>query len=386
MSGRRVLAIFVGVLGLVILVLVVVFLTNQAGDQPPPTPVAQTAEAPGGTPGTPAPAATPSPTGPAAVQLVEVVVSFQTVPRGWQMTEAELSTDMRLASEVPSNALTQLEDAIGLYARNDIYQGETLTTDSLVRDPTLIGVENFGPSSLVPQGWVAMAVPSNRLSGVAYGLAAGDTIDIMLTFTLNAIDEEFQTLLNNSVTFFLSATGVEPGVEGQTTRPTIYVIDPYGRFEQIPTGDLAHIAPSENTQRPFPVAVLLQNARVVNVGLWQPTPAAQPPTPTPPPDQPTPTPGAVPEPTLAPPSVLLVALPPQQQLFLKYALETHADIDYALRSVNDGQLYTVQNVNIEYLLQQFGIPIPPNFTYTIGGLDETSLEAAEVEVEVAPAP
>jgi len=309
--------------------------------------------------------------------MVEVVVSLQTVPRGWQMTEAELSTDMRLASEVTSDTLTKIEDAIGLYARQDIYQGETLTTSSLASDPTLIGVEEYGPSSLVPQGWVAMALPTDRLSSVGYGVQAGDAVDLMLTFTLNPIDPEFQTLLANSATFYLQT----PGSEGEAAQANIFVIDPSGRFEALPANDIAHIAPSEDPQRPVPVSVLLQNARVINVGPFVPPEPVQPPTPTPPPDQPTPTPapGVAPTPTPAPPDVILLALPPQQQLFLKYALEVTADIDLALRGVNDGQLYASQNVDLRYLLEQFGITVPPNTEFTIGGLETTSEEAGQAQ-------
>ena len=121
------------------------------------------------------------------------------------------------------------------------------------------------------------------------------------------------------------------------------------------------MAPSEDTQRPVPISVILQNARVIEVGTFSPRLPAQPPTPTPAPDEPTPTPDpAPPTPTPEPPNVLLLALPPQQQLFLDYALEVTADIDLAMRRVNDAQLYAVQNVDINYLLQQFNITVPPN--------------------------
>jgi hypothetical protein len=97
------------------------------------------------------------------------------------------------------------------------------------------------------------------------------------------------------------------------------------------------------------------------------------------PNEPTPTPdpNAAPTPTPSLPDVVLVALPPQQLLFLKYAVETSADIDFAIRAANDGQLYTVQNVDIQYLLSQFDIQVPPNFNYTIGGFITTTLEIQE---------
>ncbi len=92
-------------------------------------------------------------------------------------------------------------------------------------------------------------------------------------------------------------------------------------------------------------------------------------TPTPPPEAgaetPTPEAGVPPTPTPRPPNVLVVALPPQQQLFLKYAVENNANIDYALRGPGDGQLYNVQNVDLNYLLQQFGIEIPPDYDFVI---------------------
>ena len=374
MSGRRLIAILVGVVGLLVLAVVVLTVVLGDGDAeeeqaPPPVAVDAATLEPGVTP-----TATVDPT----IRMVEVVVSLQTVPRGWQMTEAELTTDKRPAPDVTSNMILNIEDAVGLYARYEVYQGETLTTDSLVRDPTLQGVENFGPSSLVPPGWVAMAVPMDRLNSVAYGYLPGDTVDVMLTFTLNSLDQEFQTLLSNSATFFLQQTNEE----GTETAAGVFVIDPYGRFETLPTGDLAHIGPSDNVERPVPVSVILQNARIVQVGEYYPPVPAIPPTPTPDPNEPTPTPGGGPPPTPTPPppAVVLVALPPQQQLFLKYAVESTADIDFALRSTSDGQLYSVQQVDAIYLLEQFGIVLPPDSEFAIGGISSTSADAEELLV------
>jgi hypothetical protein len=70
------------------------------------------------------------------------------------------------------------------------------------------------------------------------------------------------------------------GPEGLQLEGTIFVIDPYGRFEVLGTGDSAHVAPSEDTQRPVPISVILQNARVIEVGTFSPRQPAQPPTPT----------------------------------------------------------------------------------------------------------
>jgi hypothetical protein len=112
MSGRRLLAVLIGVAGIAILAIVVILFISQSGDtEETPPPVADTAVAEvGGTPV--APAATPMPTIAPEEAMVEIVVSLQTVPRGWQMTEAELTTDMRLASEVGSNMIVRVEEGM----------------------------------------------------------------------------------------------------------------------------------------------------------------------------------------------------------------------------------------------------------------------------------
>ncbi|MCP4428474.1 MAG: hypothetical protein GY803_28655, partial [Chloroflexi bacterium] len=141
-----------------------------------------------------------------------------------------------------------------------------------------------------------------------------------------------------------------------------------------------------------PVSMILQNAKVIQVGEWKPVSPVQVATPTPEPvegEEPTPDPAAsVPQPTPTPstPTVLLVALSPQQQLFLKYAVESGANIDFALRGVNDGHLYSVENISLEYLLQRFNIEAPPPIEYTLGGISVTATPPAEGESEESSGP
>lgn len=386
MRGRRTLALVLVVVALCLLsLLIVVYLTQGGiGDTATPTPAAETAAE-----GTPTPVVVTI--APEELQLVEVVISIQTVPRGWQMTEAELATETRLASEVGTNIITDIDEVIGLYARTDIFQGQTLTRDMLVGDPRIIGRESTGPSSLIPSGFEAIAIPMDRLSSVAYGLAPGDTIDVMFSMVFAQLDEEFETLLPNAAAFILfGSSGEGEGAEGEgsseTTR-TVFIIDPYGRFEVLSNGDLAHIAPS-GPQQPVPVSFIIQNAKVIQVGPWEPPAPPAAPTPTLDPSQITPTPEGVEvtlTPTQEPPGVLVIALPPQQLLLLKYAIEHDADVDYALRGINDGQLYQITNVELGYLLERFNIEIPPGFNYTVISSPEDG-DATNGESTEAPPP
>ncbi|MCA9944066.1 MAG: hypothetical protein H6656_03165 [Ardenticatenaceae bacterium] len=371
--SRRTILILIFVFGIVLLSIVgVVFILQQ--NQPTETVT-------DGEDGAPAPegvdSAEPVETTP---PLVEVVVSLQTVPRGHQMTPDILALDLRPVESVGSNVITNIDDALNLFARTDIYQGETLTFDTLVDDITKVGQESFGPSSLIPPGFVAQSVPMNRLSGVGYGISEGDYVDIMVTFFFRQIDEEFQTYLPNDAAFYLEEQieAVEASGSGDPlaiiSEPVIFFVSPIGRFEELPTGDLAHISPNDEdvAPRPVPVTMIIQNARVVQVGEYRlpGNPADLIPTPTPEAvaegeATPTPPPAVAPTATPLPADVVVVALQPQQQLLLRYAVEVNAQVFFALRGVNDGQLYSVENMTLDYLLERFNVEVPPNLGYSV---------------------
>lgn len=373
--SRRTILILVFVFGIVMLSIVgVVFILQQNQPVETVTDGEDGAPAPDGVDvdGT-EPEETASP-------RVAVVVSLQTVPRGHQMTEDILALDMRPVESVGSNVITSIDDALNLYARTDIYQGETLTYDTLVDDITKVGLESYGPSSLIPPGYVAQSVPMNRLTGVGYGVSEGDYVDIMVTFFFRQIDEEFQTYLPNDAAFYLEEQiqAVEDSGTGDPlqiiTEPVIFFVSPIGRFEELPTGDLAHISPNDEdvAPRPVPVTMIIQNARVVQVGQYRlpPDPANLIPTPTPEAveeGEPTPTPPPVINPTAtpSPADVVVVALQPQQQLLLRYAVEVNAQVFFALRGVNDGQLYSVENMTLDFLLDRFNVEVPPNLGYSV---------------------
>jgi len=376
--SRRTILIIVFITGVILASIALVFFLNQ---QNQPTGITTDPPVNGENGGAPPPDgvdnAEPVET---RSTMVDVVVSLQTVPRGHQMTADILALDMRPVESVSNNIITNIDDALDLFARTDIYQGETLTFDTLVDDITLVGSENYGPSSLIPPGFVAQSVPMNRLTGVAYGLSEGDYVDIMVTFLFYQIDEEFQTYLPNNAAFYLEELidAVEAAGSGTftdtTTVPIIFSLEPVGRFEELPTGDLAHITPNEEDAlaRPVPVTMIIQNARVVQVGQYQlpGNPADLIPTPTVEPvDEgeatPTPAPAVAPTSTPSPPDVMVVALQPQQQLLLRYAVEVNAQVFFALRGVNDGQLYSVENMTLDFLMDRFNLEVPPNLGYSV---------------------
>lgn len=377
MNRRVLIPIFIVALLVLVAIIAYAYIVGQDDPQPQTTedgtPVGEVTDDTADEPGEPT--ATP--------ELMQVVVSLQTVPRGFQMTSDILTYDMRRAEEIPSNVITDIDDAVRLYARTDIFQGETITTDALVDDPTLTGINEFGPSSLIPQGFIAISVPiQDDVAAVAYALDEGDYIDVMISFDIYRIDEKFQTYLENDAVFFVEESiqaaedidGIE-NTEGtlpidKLSSNILLFVEPFGRFEELANGDSALINPSSD-QLPVHVALVLQNAKVIQVGTYTLPPVVDPQLPTPTAavaegeNTPTPPPQQAPTATPSPPQVLVVALSPQQQLFLRHAIEVNAQIDYALRSVTDNQLFEVQNIDLEYLLELFGIEVPPNYEFTL---------------------
>ncbi|MCP4356649.1 MAG: hypothetical protein GY796_01365 [Chloroflexi bacterium] len=381
--SRRTIAILIFIVGILILAGVgVLFILQQ---NQPTAPAEEEGE--GAAPPTEIEGETDTSAPPVSGNSIDVVVSLQTVPRGHIMTADILAIDKRDPTTVDSNVITNTNEIIGQYARTDIYQGQTLTRDKLVSDITLIGDNQYGPSSLIPPGFVAQAVPlrsvnisdlDGSIASVGYGVSEGDYVDIMILFYMYDLDEEFQTLLPNDAVFFQEE--FRESVEEIFADPEnvdienafIFAISPFGRLEELPTGDLAHIAPRE-VPREFIIGMIIQNAKVIQVGQYfLPKPAAAliaTATPTALPEgEPTPAVTVIaagPTATPRPPDVVTVALQPQQQLLLRYAIQVGADIDFALRGINDGQLYAVENVDLDFLTDRFNIELPPNFGYTV---------------------
>ncbi|MBN1427919.1 MAG: Flp pilus assembly protein CpaB [Anaerolineae bacterium] len=364
--GRRtgMVLIFIIIIMLVAVLAVVYFML-----QPSTGENGETAEQPGD-----APTATPLPV------TVEVIVAARDLPRGtrlslqdvttvsWPDTVARPNGALELRGLLDSAGLEQIE---GRIARTDILSGQPVLDHMLTPgdQPTDFSETGSDAALLIPSGRVAIAVPLNRLSGVAYALRAGDHVDIMVSFRFVDVDEDFQTILPNNV--------------GLTVVPVDMEMDEgiivAGREEEGPFGIDLMVVPSEISQRPRQVTqLLIDNVTVLRVGTFslsdvdRPIVIAQTPEPqataeemaT---DQPAE--GVVATATPVPqvvivPDIITLIMTPQDALVLKYAFETGADIDFALRSVLDKDVDDVEtaSVTLQYIIDFYGVAIPPRMS------------------------
>ncbi len=281
-----------------------------------------------------------------------IVLSAQNIARGQTISTDAVILQNWPIDAVPPGALTELEAAYDQVARTDIPRGMPVVESML--GEIAVG-EGSEASMQIPEGRVAYALPVSRYSSVAWAIRAGDHVDVLMSVLLVDIDEEFQSVLPNNA----SCAGLILG-EGETCQEGLL-----GRLEVLPTGQVVSVVPSE-AQRPRPVTQLtVQDAVVLRVGDW---PQAALPTPVP--DaaaQQAPSADAE-EAAAAPTPVptelaLTIAVTHQEAEVLEFALMNNARITFVLRPVRDTERVSTSPVTVQYLLDRYGIQVPPKLPY-----------------------
>jgi pilus assembly protein CpaB len=111
---------------------------------------------------------------------VPVVLAAVDIQAREPITIAMLSLGQVPASSLPPHAFVRLEDLNGYSAVVTIYNGQALTANIVASNPDQIqgGSNAYLP---IPQGYIAMTLPSGELQGVAGYVAPGDYINIIAT-------------------------------------------------------------------------------------------------------------------------------------------------------------------------------------------------------------
>ncbi|NDJ52583.1 MAG: hypothetical protein GYB68_05775 [Chloroflexi bacterium] len=320
-------------------------------------------------------------------------------PNGYAFNSVDTPEITELTSNLELEEI--LNEIVGSRAISDFVAGQPLQQNLLTRgdEPT----QSLGSpaSTLIPSGFVAVAVPVNRFGLVGYALRPLDHVDILASYMLVDVNEQFQTLTpsqqlsltedaNGNISANpLGARGifVDPPVNRGDFSPRAEIPGP-GEDEFL--GDSILIVPSEAFQRPrVATQLLIDNAIVLRVGafdleeLFEPiviteevevqaeeavgegeegegAAEGEEPAPPPPPepaDDATP----IPTPTPVPPDLVILMMPRQDALVLKYSIETGSLIDLVLRSALDDDVdgIATDTVTLSYILNNYNVEIPP---------------------------
>ncbi|MFN2273865.1 MAG: SAF domain-containing protein [Anaerolineales bacterium] len=326
-----------------------------------------------------------TPVGAVPSDVVFVAIAAQDIARG-----ARIPDDGVVMSRMPANMVVETmisgsdEEAIrsrvvGRVARQDIGRGVPIT-DAMISEGTGDLLAGGSDASLaIPAGYTAIAIPMDRLSGVAYALRDGDVVDVLISLLVVDVDPDFQTALPN-----FSTPLNAPGGTAEFPSPTI--VGSVGQYEdkeqgnqlllgkvieEEETGTLFHVIP-RGEQRPRAVSQrLVDSAQVLHVGTFalegETTQVVN--------QQQQQTQGAgapagqegqqVVATTVKPPDIITLIVTPQDALALNWAMKVGADLTLTLRAPNDSEPTETTSVTLQYLMESYNITFPSQLPYSL---------------------
>jgi pilus assembly protein CpaB len=303
---------------------------------------------------------------------INVVVVTQAVARGEKISLDKLGLVPYQEDLVLPDMYLDIEEVEGLLAKYDM-DAYTVVTRQLVTEQ-VIGQGN--PAAvLIDRGMVAVSVPISRLSSVSFAPRRGDRVNVIATLLFVDVDTAYQSILPNVVGNVIAPGGgaviTDTVAKSEDVRTLlaqpIFSLAPFGRTETDPLLEQDfYVFPSER-QRPRLVSqTLIQNVLVLQIGNFPleeeekepeatPTPGAAEAAPTPAQDE------VVEAPK--PPDVITLVVTPQDAVALNYLIFSGAQLSLALRSPLDGDVTPTESVTLQFLLDQYNIPIPVKLPY-----------------------
>lgn len=318
---------------------------------------------------------------PVPVDVVFVAIAAQDISRGARIPEdgvimsrmnANLVVETMISGPDEEGIRSRIVDRI---ARQDIARGVPITEAMLTETSGDLLAGGSNAALAIPAGYTAIAIPMDRLSGVAYAMQDGDVVDVLISLLLVDIDPDFQTILPNQTTPLTASGGtaefpapnITGGVTGVEVSEAVNIPPlPFGKVETDEvTGQPFHIIPQEQ-QRPRAVSQrLVEAAIVLHVGTFQlegelageiiPVPEGG--VGAPAPDS------QAQAPTVKPPDIITLIVTPQEALALNWAMKVGADLTFTLRAPNDTEVTDTTSVTLQYLLDTYEITIPTKLPY-----------------------
>ena len=329
---------------------------------------------------------TPVPADQAPTQVanvINVVVLTQRVPRGSPITETVVKEVAWPEDQALETMVRDVNGAIGRLAKFDLDSGVPLTQGMLVNTTEQLSSKGSIAALSIPRGMVAVSVPISPLTSVSYAPQAGDHVNVIVSVKFADLDSDFQTIMPNTTGNVL-APG--PTAEGGPTALTAAVSSgggPAGRAEIDPVlGQTLYLIPSEAQRPRMASQTLLQDAVVLGVGDFaiedEEAAAAKATEESIAAEEGEAPPEATPEPSMPDKVTLIVS--PQDAVTLNYLLYVLPDsppvISLALRAAGDDTRVQTEAVTLQFLLDQYRIPVPVKLPYGIqnGGVILTPTE------------
>lgn len=228
---------------------------------------------------------------------IDVVVAQRAVPIRTQLGAEDVELIAMPVEFAPQNALRELGEAIGQVTTIDLYPGEILGSERLF-DPNVIA-RNGRVALFMAEDEVLMAIPAQDLLSQVKVLKAGDRIDLL--FSLDVPTER------------LPGQGNDTDDEQATLNllQNVMIVGLLHKSDE-PVNEASVPNMSNGDQR-------------VNE-----SPSS--------------------------PDAILLTLPPQDALVVKYAIDAGGIMEVVLRAPDADQVYEIDPVDVDYLINRYDIP------------------------------
>ncbi len=364
--NRRVLLILLIVIAAAVVLVVVVLAPTLNGTTTPASTGAAPVQANGAGP-TQVSGDVPTP-----IVLVQVIVAIQELPRGIKIPRDGLDVRNFPKDAVPSYAIgfdkghpeTAYGQVVGKIARNDIAREQPILSTMLVDDLTQIAKQGSDAAAVIPSALRAISIPIDQNSGVAYALRDGDYVDVIGSFVFVDVDQTSQSRTPNNQIF--------TSIRQDGTIEISSAIQ--GRLEQSSFSQFPLIINPTELQRPrLATQTIVQSALVVHVGLFPltghlvgntPTPISSA---TPVESGNTPTPSGPPTmtPTPAVPSIITLAVSPQDAVTLAWMMDAQVPMTLTLRSTQNQTKQPTTEVTLRYIVENYQVNEAPALPYAL---------------------
>ena len=347
---------------------------------------------------------------PAPVEMVDIVMVTQKVPRGGVLDRQVLELVPWQKTSLIDGMFTNIDDVVGRQARYELTPGVPLMSGMLVDSADQISGGGIAALS-IPRGMVAVSIPVSRLSSVSYAPQSGDHVNVIVTTMFVDLDTDFQTVLpNQTLGVIAPGTGTLTGSTGQSQSQgevqaqgsaglsvesnSVVALSggggaTQGRAEVDPVlGQTFYLVPSEKQRPRITSQNLIQDVIVLKMGDFA-YEGQQP--------QVSETPQAVADGQTAaegttttapkPPDVVTLIVSPQDAVTLNYLIYSGAELTLALRAANDDSRFETEAVTLQFLLDQYNIPVPVKLPYGVEPRkDSLSLPVLQNDIAPTPAP
>lgn len=328
---------------------------------------------------------------------VEIVYVTQNVSKG-----TTLEDDMLATMSWPQDSIlpgmfesTEMEKVTGRMAKYDMSAGMPVMDSLLLKDNETLPTSGSPWALSIPPTYVAVSLPISRLTSVSYAPRPGDHVSVIMTAMFVDVDPDFQSSTPNFTGIAVSAGPPDPESKEQNPltagivsldqrgepdpatnkQEGVNALSPgvYGKVVIDPVlGQAVYLVPGEEQRPRFVSHMLLTDVAVLQVGDFPLTGPASSDTsdatPTPTPEDTGGGEGQEPQAPVLPGTITLLVRP-QDAVTLAYLMhgQSQAAVSFtlALRGINDTTREITLPVTLQFVLEQYQIPVPARLPYSL---------------------